>query len=51
MGGDAEEQDGLDPELTTSRTSGIRLPMESWNTPGMEAMGFLMFSPAMTKYG
>ena len=39
------------PSSTTSRTSPSRLPMESWKHPGIEEMGFLMFSPAITKNG
>ena len=39
------------PRSATSRTSPMRLPMESWVTPGMELMGLRMFSPAMTKNG
>ena len=39
------------PSSTTSRTSGSRLPMESWKQPGIDEMGFLTFSPAMTNSG
>ena len=39
------------PRPATSRTSGSRLPIESWKHPGIEPMGFLTFSPAITNSG